>query len=122
VISHRYGADGRIAAMLKRPWVIVVLSPLAFILGWITFCELFCPTGTLFEFKCRYCISIGMTMDEAESILGRADEEHAPPCLRSTGSVVSGDQYFVWQGEAADLHVGVKDGKICSKWIEIPSL
>src|SRR5438034_7628663 len=102
--------------MFKRPWLIVLLSPLVLIVGWISFCELFCSTGTVFEFKCRYGARIGMTVEEAETLLGSAEEEPSPPSLWSTGPVVSGDKYFVWEGPV-DLHVGVKDGKICSKWI-----
>ena len=108
--------------MLKRRWPIILLSPLVLILAWISLCEVFCPTGTFFEFKCRYLVSIGISLEKAESILGPAEEIGSPPYLMGSGPAVSGDRYFMWEGEAAELYVGVRDGKICSKWIWIPSL
>ena len=107
--------------MLKRPWLIVLISSFALLGTWIGFCELFCPTGTVFEFKCRYFVRIGMTLEEAESVLGKAEEETSAPVEWGTGPVVTGDKYFVWDGPA-ELHVGVRNGIICSKWVCVDSL
>jgi hypothetical protein len=107
--------------MLKRPWLIVLISPFVLLLAWIGLCLLFCQTGTAFEFKCRYYVHIGMTVKEAESVLGTPEEESWPPYEKDVGPVVTGHQYFVWHGPV-DLHVGVRNGKICSKWVWVPSL
>jgi hypothetical protein len=62
-----------------------------------------------------------MTVKEAESVLGTPEEESWPPYEKDVGPVVTGHQYFVWHGPV-DLHVGVRNGKICSKWVWVPSL
>jgi hypothetical protein len=106
--------------MLKRPWLIVLISPFVLLGTWIGFCVLFCETGTVFEFKCRYFVRIGMTMEEAESVLGKAEEESRPP-ESQTGPLVSGDKYFVWGQGSVELYVGVRNGIICSKWVDVDS-
>jgi hypothetical protein len=108
------------SGMLKRPWLIVLISSFALLGTWIGFCDLFCPTGTVFEFKCRYFVRIDMTMEEAESVLGKAGKECGAPESR-VGALISGDKCFVWRG-SADLYVGVRNGRICSKWVRVPSL
>jgi hypothetical protein len=80
-----------------------------------------CPTGSRFEFVCRFVVKVGMTLEEAESFLGPGEEEVAPP-WEDTGAVVTGDRFFCWERDGMEFHVGLKDGRVCSKWFWAPSL
>ena len=115
----------------QRRRFLTVLAGLAVLLGWLAlllpfvwigFCFLFCPTGTLFEFNCRYRIHVGMTLEEVEHLLGPAEEEAFPPEEKDRGPVVEGDRYYCWDGRGGEFHIGIRNGRVSGKWFWAPSL
>ena len=105
-----------------RLFLLVLVLPTLALASWMGFCLLFCPTGTSFEFRCRYSVRVGMPIREAESVLGPAEQEPGPPCEQGTGPVVTGDEFFVWESDGMEFHIGVRDGRITGKWFWAPSL
>jgi hypothetical protein len=87
-----------------------------------------CRSGKVTE--CNYeKVKIGMTVKEAEAILGPSQEigmEHVPGTR--DGPVVSGERLFMWAKEVSSpmssraVWVGVRNGRICNKWYWEPSL
>jgi hypothetical protein len=80
--------------------------------------------------RCNYDkVKIGMTVKEAEAFLGPGDEVEMEsiPGTRD-GAVVSGERAFRWAKgvpgpmSSRAVWVGVRNGKICSKWYWEPSL
>jgi hypothetical protein len=81
-----------------------------------------CTSGKVSE--CNYKkVKDGMTVKEAEAILGPSRQVGMQyiPGTRD-GAVVSGERFFMWAKgvptpmSSRAVWVGVKNGKICSKW------
>jgi hypothetical protein len=72
-------------------------------------------------------ISVGTGIDEVEKRLGAGKELPANevPRLQGMGKEVmsvTGDQFFEWTEGSREIWVGVKDGRVYSKWYWEPSL
>ncbi len=82
-----------------------------------------CRTGVISE--CNFeKIRLGMTVSEAEAILGSGQElegKYVP--YTDTGPVINGDRFFKWEGgtTARAVWVGIRNGRICDKWYWEPS-
>jgi hypothetical protein len=90
-------------------------------------CCVCCPqTGTRFEWKYRYRVRVGMTLDEVEAVLGPGRKEEGPPGTPDYkgGSVplVRGEEFYVWERDGLEIWVGLEDGKVCDKYFDFPSL
>jgi len=83
-----------------------------------------CRKGFLSE--CNYKkIKIGMTVGEAEAILGPSQELGWEWVPRSPdGPVISGERFFKWEDgkTGRKVWVGVRSGRICNQWYWEPSL
>ncbi len=75
------------------------------------------------EWNYRYRLQVGMTLEQATSVLGPA-KKHEQPMQIAVGKeelhdVVQGDEFYSW-GEwwkGPEIWVGVRDGKICDKYL-----
>ena len=99
-------------------WLAVVLLPLV---TWVAFCCCFCPTGTWFEITCCFGVRTGMTLEEVEGILGPGEPRAWPPWNRN-GYSVQGEVFYVWEEEAGDFWIGMRDGRVVDKRFKAPSL
>jgi hypothetical protein len=86
-----------------------------------------CPaTLTVFEWKYHYRIKVGMTLAEEESVLGPGTRDDCPPGQQDdkegTVPIARGDQIYVWEQDGLEIWVGLRDGKVCSKSFDFPSL
>lgn len=110
---------------LFNKWIIMLAIGMLILLAPVS-CFICCPnTMTYYEWQYRYRIRIGMTLSEAESVLGSATKEQAQPGLRYDDGIraaVQGDEFYVWERSGMEIWVGVRDGKICDKWFDFPSL
>jgi hypothetical protein len=83
-----------------------------------------CRRGVISE--CNYGkIRLGMTVSEAEAILGSGRELEGEYVPRThTGPVISGDRFFKWEDgtTARAVWVGIRSGRVCDKWYWEPSL
>ncbi len=80
-----------------------------------------CPTSlTLFEWNYRYRIHAGMTLEEAESILGPGSKRQSPP-RTADSPVTQGDEFYVWKGGdgilvgGLEIWVGVREGRFVTR-------
>jgi hypothetical protein len=111
----------------RRAILVSALLVLVTGLGVWSYC---CPTGTAFEFNCRYRIKEGMTLDEVEAILGPGTEVPSSPVVRCRGSdgqvtfrcVVEGKRLFYWERDGGAFHIGLEGGRVCSKSFWAPTL
>ena len=78
-----------------------------------------------------YCnyekLKIGMTLEQAEAILGKPGREMPANELPRGGGgvpVIQGDKFFEWKGSQNGIKVfiGVKDGRICDMYYNEHSL
>lgn len=83
-----------------------------------------CRKGVVSE--CNYGnLTLGMTMGQAEAILGPCLELEGEFVPRTrTGPVVGGERFFRWEdvATARAVWVGVRSGKVCGKRYWEPSL
>jgi hypothetical protein len=83
-----------------------------------------CYNGTVSD--CNYAkIENGMTVGQVESVLGTGREigrEYIPSTR--DGPVVDGQAYFLWEEAATgrQVWVGLRGGRVCTKWYWEPSL
>lgn len=89
---------------------------LVLLLTGIWFCGCCPETGTVFEWKYRYRIKVGMTLHEVESILGPGTECSQPP-QTADGPVIRGEKFYYWKhGNGSDIWIGLREGKVYDKW------
>lgn len=78
-------------------------------------------------------ISVGMTREQVEALLGSAGEEvktipqfpayiHPPDVPPGWTGVVWGDTFVRWQSGDRDIHIGFSEGRVTSKHYWEPSL
>ncbi len=68
-------------------------------------------------------IEPGMSLDDAEALIGAAGKEIAEAFVPQTasGQVVNGDRYFQWESNYCRI-ISFKDGKVAEKNLWEPSL
>ncbi|MDG3002432.1 hypothetical protein [Paludisphaera mucosa] len=68
-------------------------------------------------------IIIGMTASEAEAVLGPGADLGEGPMTRF-GPVMRGEKFRSWEDAATGrrIWVGIAGGRICDKWLWVPSL
>jgi hypothetical protein len=94
--------------------MLILLLPLA--------CCVSCQdTCTVFEWNYRYRIKVGMTLKQAEGILGPATKVDRPP-ETAQGPVIGGDEFYQWRNDDLAIYVGIRDGKVCDKFFVFPPL
>lgn len=100
LVSKRY---------LVRVIMVLLLTPIASCVS--------SPTAVTY-FNCLFRLQIGMTIHEAESILGHAQKEQSGPSdfLDGKGNstpVVRGKECYRWYLNGVEIYVGVEEGRIC---------
>ncbi len=99
--------------------LVLVLLPFSF---WVC-----CPTtGSLFEWKYRYRVRVGMTVGEVEAILGRGERQEwvgwTPDGEGGMVPFVRGDEFLLWEEDGLEIWTGIRDGKVCDKQFWASSL
>ena len=70
--------------------------------------------------KCEWCLKGGMTLQEAEALLGPFEAD--PPFgwrdheRQQTIPCVQGDETYRCYGNGVEVYIGLRDGRICDKW------
>jgi hypothetical protein len=113
---------GRLLDVGKLARVIALLTLVA-AFSWVSCCP---NTWSVFEWRYRYRVRVGMTLGEAEAVLGPATKQASPPTLQPDKPAVQGSEFYFWSEPGAVIGgaviwVGLRDGRICDKWFSFPS-
>jgi len=110
---------------LRTRWALVLTAALVASLAALSWHQSCPETGTIFEWKCRHRIHRGMTLAEAERVLGQGKREPSPSqptVFTASFRLERGDELYSWEKDGLMLWVGFHEGRVCGKWLEVPYL
>jgi hypothetical protein len=100
----------RMKRLFTRKKLLLGLVTLSMVVAFVA-SGLFSTAATCID--CAFRLRTGMSLNEAESVLGRADKE-----LDGEG-VVWGDEFYHWHKHGVEIHIGVQDGTVCDTWFGV---